>query len=172
MDISFNTILPVVKEEAGGLHVQTPANGLKFIRKQDVKTYKNEAAIPKPVQQDIVDTAKKFTGLPYLWAGTSGFGFDCSGFTHSVYKQHGISIPRDSTVQAVNGTAVSKKNLQPGDLMFFAHNKGKGQVHHVSMYIGNGLMIHSPNPKKSVEIVSINIESYKSEFSGARRYLK
>ena len=104
MDISFNTLLPVIKEEARWLHVQTPSNGVKFIRKQDAKTYKNEAAIPKPTQKDIIETAKKFTELPYLWAGTSGFGFDCSGFTYSVYKQHGISIPRDSTVQAVNGT--------------------------------------------------------------------
>ncbi|MBE1555358.1 S-layer homology domain-containing protein [Sporosarcina limicola] len=172
MDISFNTSLPVIKDEAGWLHVQTPADGVKFIRKQDVEIYKNKAAIPKPTQKDIIDTAKKFTGLAYLWAGTSGFGLDCSGFTYSVYKQHGIAIPRDSTVQAVNGTPVLLKNLQPGDLLFFAHQKGKGPVHHVGMYIGNGQMIHSPNPKKSVEIISINTAAYKSEFSGARRYLK
>ena len=172
MKISFNTSLPVLKKEAGWVHVQTPDNGVKFLRAQDAKIYKNKAAIPKPLQKDLVDTAKKFTGLPYLWAGTSGFGLDCSGFTYSVYKQHGISIPRDSAIQAIKGTAVSKEDLQPGDLLFFAHNKGKGNVHHVSMYIGNGLMIHSPNPKKSVEIVSITLDVYKTEFSGARRYLK
>ncbi|BAQ12021.1 NLP/P60 family protein [Bacillus sp. OxB-1] len=172
MDISFNTILPVLKEEGAWLQVQTPANGVKFIRKQDAKLLKNATAIAKPTQKDIVNTAKLFTGLPYLWAGTSGFGLDCSGFTYTVYRQHGISIPRDSSVQATNGTAVAKNKMQPGDLMFFSHNKGKGQVHHVSMYIGNGQMIHSPNPKKSVEIISINTEPYKSEFSGARRYLK
>ncbi|MFS0574596.1 S-layer homology domain-containing protein [Sporosarcina sp. 179-K 3D1 HS] len=172
MDISINTILPVIKEEGAWLHVQTPANGVKFIRKQDAMLLKNEAAIAKPTQKDIVNTAKLFTGLPYLWAGTSGFGLDCSGFTYTVYRQHGISIPRDSTVQATNGTVVAKNKMQPGDLMFFSHNKGRGKVHHVSMYIGNGQMIHSPNPKKSVEIISINTEPYKSEFSGARRYLK
>lgn len=172
MDISFNTMLPVVKEEGAWLHVQTPANGVKFIRKQDAKLLKNAGAIAKPSQKDIVNTAKLFTGLPYLWAGTSAFGMDCSGFTYTVYRQHGISIPRDSTVQATKGIPVAKNKMQPGDLMFFSHNKGKGKVHHVAMYIGNGQMIHSPNPKKSVEIISINTEPYKSEFSGARRYLK
>ena len=172
MDISFNTSLPIVKEEAQWLHVQTPVNGVKYVRKQDVNIVKDQAAIAKPTQQDIVNTAKMFEGLPYLWAGTSGFGFDCSGLTYSVYKSHGITIPRDSTVQAVNGVAVAKNNLQPGDLLFYSHNKGKGAVHHVSLYIGNGQMIHAPNPKKSVEIISINTEPFKSEFSGARRYLK
>lgn len=45
---------------------------------------------------DLINTGKMFLGLPYIWAGTSGFGFDCSGFTHTIYKSHGITIPRDS----------------------------------------------------------------------------
>src|SRR5690606_30719710 len=107
MDISYTTMLPVIKEEGDWLHVQTPANGVKYLRKQDAKVVKNFAAIPKPTQQDIVDSAKMFLGLPYIWSGISGFGFDCSGLIHSVYKNHGIMIPRDSFVQAVNGTPVA-----------------------------------------------------------------
>ncbi|WP_438312756.1 NlpC/P60 family protein [Sporosarcina sp. FA9] len=172
MDVSFNTTLPIIDEDKELLHVQTPVDGVKYIRKSDVKIVESGAEIPKPNESDIVNTAKEFLGLPYLWAGTSGFGYDCSGFTYSVYKQHGITMPRDSTVQATNGSAVSLAELKPGDLMFFSHDKGKGNVHHVSIYIGDGLMIHSPNPKKTVEIVSIDLAQFKSEFSGARRYLK
>ncbi|WP_102273720.1 S-layer homology domain-containing protein [Cytobacillus massiliigabonensis] len=172
LEVSFNTILPVMKEENNWLQVQTPTNEVKYMRKQDVKVFANYKSIPKPLQKDLVDTGKRFLNLPYLWAGNSAYGFDCSGFTHSIYKQHGILIPRDSTVQAQQGAAVTKNNLQPGDLMFFAHNKGKGNVHHVSMYIGDGKMIHAPNFSRAVEIVSINTEPYKSEFAGARRYLK
>jgi len=172
MSVSMNTILPVIKEDETWYQVQTPKNGIKFLRKQDAKVFSTEKTIPIPTRQDIVNTAKEFLGLPYLWAGTSGFGLDCSGFTYTVYRQHGIDIPRDSTVQASHGTAVLKSNLKPGDLLFFAHNNGKGKVHHVGMYIGDGNMIHSPNPKKTVEIISINAQPYQAEFSGARSYLK
>ncbi|MBU8880483.1 S-layer homology domain-containing protein [Bacillus sp. FJAT-29790] len=172
LDVSFNTRFPVIKEETNWLQIQTPANGVKYIRKQDAMLISNEKSIPKPSQQDIVNTAKKFIGLPYLWAGTSGFGFDCSGFTHAVYKRHGIMIPRDASVQFQQGTVVEKSKMQPGDLMFFAYNNGKGRVHHVSMYIGNGQMIHSPNSSKSIEIISINTQPYKSEFAGTRRFVK
>jgi len=172
IDVSFNTTLPIIKEDKELLHVLTPVDGVKFIRKSDVKVIGKGAEISQPTEVDIVNTAKGFLGLPYLWAGTSGFGFDCSGFTYSVYKQYGITLPRDSAVQATNGTAVSLSDLEPGDLLFYSHDKGKGNVHHVSMYIGDGLMIHSPNPKKTIEIVSIDLAQYKSEFSGARRYLK
>lgn len=99
-----------------------------------------------------MNTGKKFLGLHYLWAGMSGFGFDCSGFTFTIYQSHGITIPRDSSVQAQYGQSVPLNELQPGDLLFFAYDEGKGKVHHVAMYAGNGMMIHSPNSKKNVEI--------------------
>lgn len=171
LTVSFNTKLPVVKEDKNWVQVKTHKNEFKYMKKQDIAIYDSAEAVPSPTQQDIVNTAKLFIGLPYLWAGTSGFGYDCSGFTYSVYKRHGILLPRDASAQIKKGTAVSKKNMQPGDLMFFAYDKGKGRVHHVSMYIGNGQMIHSPNSKRSVEIISINTEHYKSEFAGARRYI-
>ncbi|KXH87547.1 hypothetical protein AU377_00255 [Sporosarcina sp. HYO08] len=172
MDISYTTILPIIKEEGNWLHVQTPANGVKYLRKQDVKTFQNYASIPKPTQKDIVNDAKMFMGLPYLWAGTSGFGFDCSGIIHSVYKNHGILIPRDSFVQAVNGKPVAKNQLQAGDLVFFAYSGGKGKVYHVGLYIGNGQMLHAPNSLKKVEIISLNTGVYKTNYAGARRYLQ
>lgn len=172
MDISYTTIMPVIQEDKDWVQVQTPANGVKYIRQQDVKLFNNYAAVPKPTQKDIVDSAKKFLGLPYLWAGTSGFGFDCSGIMHSVYKNHGIIIPRDSFVQATHGTAVAKKNMQPGDLMFFAYNGGKGKVYHVGMYIGDGKMLHAPNSSRKVEIIPVDTGIYKTNYSGARRYLQ
>lgn len=172
LEVSFNTILPVINSSEKWVQVKTPEHTTKYLKKQDVKIVDDFNAISKPSQQDLVTTAKKFLNLPYMWGGTSGYGFDCSGYTHSIYKQHGILIPRDSSVQAKNGLAVAKSDLQPGDLLFYSYNKGKGAVHHVSMYIGNGQMIHAPKYSKSVEIISINQEPYKSEFSGARRYLK
>ncbi|MCM3636730.1 C40 family peptidase [Sporosarcina luteola] len=172
IDISYTTILQVVKEEREWLQVQTKTDGLKYVRKKEFKVYKDFASIPKPTQKELVDSAKQYIGLPYLWAGVSAYGFDCSGLMYSVYKNHGILIPRDSSVQATQGTAVKRKDLQPGDLLFFAHDKGKGKVYHVSMYIGGGNMVHAPNSSRKVEIVSINSGTYKTNYAGARRYLK
>lgn len=172
IDISYTTILQVAKEEKDWLQVQTKTDGLKYVRKSDVKVYADLKSIPKPTQQDLVDSAKQYIGLPYLWAGVSAYGFDCSGLMYSVYKNHGILIPRDSSVQATNGLAVKRKDLQPGDLLFFAHNKGKGKVYHVGMYIGDGKMVHAPNSSKKVEIIKFDIGTYKTNYAGARRYLK
>lgn len=172
IDISYTTILQVVKEERDWLQVQTKTDGLKYVRKKDVKVYADFESIPKPSQKELVDSAMQYVGLPYLWAGVSAYGFDCSGLMYSVFKNHGILIPRDSSVQATYGTAVKLKDLQPGDLLFFAHNNGKGNVYHVSMYIGDGKMVHAPNSSRKVEVVSINMGTYKTNYAGARRYLK
>lgn len=171
MKISYTTILPVIREDAEWLHVQTPANGVKYVSKKDARVFKDYASVPKPSQADIVNSAKKFMRLPYLWAGTSGFGFDCSGIIYSVYKNHGILIPRDSFVQATHGKPIARSQMQPGDLMFFAYNQGRGKVYHVALYVGNGQMLHAPNSSRSVEIISIHTAPYKANFSGARRYL-
>jgi cell wall-associated NlpC family hydrolase len=135
------------------------------------KTAKNYAAVKKPTQADIVNNAKKFLGLPYLWAGTSAYGFDCSGIIYAVYKNYGMLIPRDSFYQATKGTFVSKQNLQPGDLVFFAYNGGRGKVYHVGIYIGSGKMIHAPNSSSNVRIEALNAGVYKTNYSGARRYI-
>lgn len=171
-EISFNTMLPVLADNGEWLTVQTPTYATKYIKKSDVKVVKDLASITKPTQADLTATAKQFLGLPYLWAGVSAYGYDCSGFTHSIYKQHGILIPRDADIQAQYGKPVAKKDLQVGDLLFFAYNNGKGYIHHVSMYIGNGQMIHAPNYAKPLEITSIDYGSYKYEYAGARRYLE
>lgn len=172
MEISFDTRLPVVKSEKNWIQIRTPDDSLKWLRQQDAAVYKNAAAIPEPKAQEVIATARMFTGLAYLWGGTSGFGFDCSGFVSAVYRHHGIMIPRDSSAQFTEGKAVSWKYMKPGDLMYFAHNRGKGKVHHVAMYIGNGRMIHSPESGKAVEVISVETRSYKNEFAGARRFLQ
>ena len=67
----------------------------------------------------IIRTAKQYIGVPYVWAGTSPSGFDCSGLVYYVFKQHGISLNRTAKTQYQHGTFIPKGNLQPGDLVFF-----------------------------------------------------
>ncbi|UUZ79250.1 C40 family peptidase [Paenibacillus sp. P26] len=174
MEISFGTRLPVVLEEGPRWAVAVP-QGIRWVDQTDVlreagdrAAMQQESAVTGP---QLVETARQFVGLPYLWAGTSGFGFDCSGFTYSLYRFYGIAIPRDAKDQEVAGTKVKPEELQPGDLLFYAHNKGKGQVHHVAMYIGEGRMIHSPQTGRTVEIIPVSTPEYSAEFAGARRFI-
>jgi cell wall-associated NlpC family hydrolase len=170
IEISFNTRLPAVNENGDWIQVFTPKDGPKWIKASDVYVFHPNAQIPAPSGEDLVTTARKFLGLPYLWAGISGFGFDCSGFTFTIHQFNGISIPRDSKDQFTSGTPVEKKDLQPGDLVFFAYDQGKGKIHHVAMYYGDGKIIHSPRSERTVEIISMDNPSYAKEYAGARRY--
>lgn len=105
-------------------------------------------------RQQIVNYAMRFKGNPYVWGGTSlTRGADCSGFTQSVLKNFGISIPRTSRAQANGGRRVSISNMQPGDLIFYRKN---GVVNHVAMYIGNGKVIGAASRKEGIKIKHYN----------------
>ncbi len=115
----------------------------------------------------VISNAKKHMGTPYRWGGTRPGGFDCSGYTQYVFKQSGISIPRTTGTQFNAGPAVSKANLQTGDLVFF-NTSGRG-VSHVGIYISGGKFIHA-STSKGVEINSINDPYYWGKrYIGARR---
>ncbi len=102
---------------------------------------------------DIAAYAQKFKGNPYVYGGTSlTNGTDCSGFTQSVYKHFGISIPRTSAAQSGTGKKVSLDSLKEGDLVFYAKN---GRVNHVAMYIGGGQVIHASSPKTGIKISTL-----------------
>ena len=177
IEVSYATRLPLLARRNGAVKVAT-LHGDKWLKVSDASVYRSETAIPKPTGKRLVESAKKFLRLPYLWAGTSGFGFDCSGFTYTVHKAHGITIPRDTVTreqlenaELAGGKAVqSYADLRRGDLVYFAYEGGAGYVHHVGMYVGEGRMIHSPNPSRSVEIIRINRSGLIQEYAGAIRY--
>lgn len=116
----------------------------------------------------IVATAKKYLGYKYVYGGSSpSTGFDCSGFTSYVFKQHGISLNRTAAGQYSNGVAVSRANLQPGDLVMF----GKSSINHVAIYIGGGQIIHASTPSTGVRIDTLTSGYYNNNYVGARRIL-
>ena len=119
---------------------------------------------------EIINTAKSFLGVPYLWGGTTPSGFDCSGFVQYVLAQNGKSIPRTSQEQFASGQAVDKSQLQAGDLVFYDWSGGI-EATHVGIYEGNGKMIHAPHSGDVVKEVDFN--SYgQNVYLGARRYYK
>jgi gamma-D-glutamyl-L-lysine dipeptidyl-peptidase len=166
MEVSYGTSLPVVKATSAYVVVSLIGGRQVAIRPAYVALHTAGtswgATGPKLVAQ-----ARKFLGLQYLWAGTSGFGFDCSGFTHTIYAAFGIRLPRDADRQALHGTPVRRSALKPGDLVFFRSGRS-GPIVHVGMYVGRGNMIDAPHTGAPVRIESVWTFG---NYAGARRYL-
>jgi cell wall-associated NlpC family hydrolase len=167
--VSFATRLWITGVSGAYDLVATPRGGTRAIRASALARYRSVSAIPRPTGARIVATARRFMGLQYLWGGTSAYGFDCSGFTYTIYRRFGIPIPRDADRQALHGTPVARASLRPGDLVFFAGPGGTGAVHHVAIYIGSGEVIQAPHTGAAIEIVPL--ATMMSEYAGARRYL-
>jgi len=164
IEISFGTVLPVVGTADNTVRVVTPLGAVRRIRVRAVVTHTPGTPALPQTPRNLVSTAQLFTGLPYLWAGVSGFGLDCSGLVWLDHRSHGIVIARDADAQAAHGNAVAWSSLRKGDLMFYATN---GVVHHVTMYAGSGRMVQAPHTGSSVETVPTT----KVGYYGARRYL-
>lgn len=96
----------------------------------------------RDLSESIVNCAKEFLNVPYLWGGKSFFGIDCSGFTQIIYKIHGIKIPRDAYQQAEIGDALTfLEEAKPGDLAFFENKDGR--IHHVGIILADQKIIHA-----------------------------
>jgi cell wall-associated NlpC family hydrolase len=112
--------------------------------------------------QTALDFARAQLGKPYKFGAEGPKSFDCSGLTQSSWKAAGVAIPRTAAQQSRSGKKVTKAKLQPGDLVFFY---GRTPAH-VAIYVGKGLVIHSPRPGKKVEYIKMSYMPY----SKARRY--
>ena len=107
-----------------------------------------------------VKTALAHVGDPYVWGATGPNGFDCSGLTSYAWAAAGFALPHSSLAQSQMGRAVSRSQLQPGDLVYFY-----SPVSHVGLYIGHGMMVHARTFGQGVAVASVDMAGYR----GARR---
>lgn len=115
----------------------------------------------------IVNTALKYLGIPYVWGGYSFSGLDCSGFVKAVFASHGINLPRVARDQANSGAAVPFGQLQAGDRLYFAC-KGSA-IDHAGIYMGNGMFVHSSSSRGGVGIDNLFSSHYTNWLVTARR---
>ncbi|WP_245177503.1 C40 family peptidase [Geodermatophilus sp. DF01-2] len=126
-------------------------------RQEVVATRVGQAVVAAPAAaasgaaQIAVDTALAQVGDAYVWGAGGPEAFDCSGLTQYAYAAAGISLPHSSRMQSQMGTAVSRGDLQPGDLTFYY-----SPISHVSMYTGNGQMVHASTSGQQVKVVSVD----------------
>jgi cell wall-associated NlpC family hydrolase len=170
--VSYATTLPLVAVRAHRVVVAVPGSaGRGTLRRSAVSVHKPGAAAIKPSGRKVLAEAKRFLGLPYLWAGMTSWGFDCSGLTSAVFSQLGVRLARDAADQSFAGKPVRRSKLRVGDLVFFSHTPRRGDIHHVGIYAGRGRVLDAPYTGARVEIVSLRHSYLNDEYWGASRPL-
>ena len=168
------TMLRLVGENAGYYIVALPGGQAGLLSRNAGFVISSFGEIPKGSYENIIETGKRFIGLPYFWGGTTPYGFDCSGFVQTLFLMNGYKLPRDADQQFEVGEVIEKReDLEKGDAVFFStYAPGPS---HIGIYIGNGEYIHSSG-KTGVAINSFNpeAENYREDldkkYIEARRY--
>ncbi len=179
-DLVLADLLSVIQRENDFYEILFPDGRTGFVKEEECISLdiwnKKEVSV-----DNVIQSASKFLGTPYLWGGTSAKMVDCSGFTKTVYYLNGIILQRDASQQTLYGRLVDTQNnyenLQAGDLVFFGQKATETKaekVTHVGLYTGNSEFIHASG---KVRISSLDnrkenySEYYESSFVRARRLI-
>lgn len=165
-----------IKPRVGWSQVELPDHRLGYLPSQMLSS-RSATVTPLGAGARLLNTAQQFLGVPYLWGGTTVNGFDCSGFTQTVFRQNGIQLLRDASQQARGGEAVeideAFANLRAGDLLFFGNSPE--QITHVAISMGGARFIHASDFVRinSLDPKDTDYDNYRARtLQTARRYLK
>jgi len=150
-----------------GISIRTKLNVNKVLSLIPKSTFKPDIKTSDSTSS-IANMALRYRGARYALGASSRGGFDCSGFTSYIYRQHGKIIPRNSASQFAAGKPISRENLKEGDIVCFSTYRSG--CSHVGIYVGNNKFMHAANSRKGVILSSLNESYYASRYLGARRY--
>jgi gamma-D-glutamyl-L-lysine dipeptidyl-peptidase len=152
----------------GWHRVRLPSGEAAFVQTGDVRAGDASDKRERGSDADLLTTARRFLGVPYLWGGMTVHGLDCSGYVSLVYRLHGVDLLRDADLQYDDPSLekVERTELRPGDLVFF----GKKKVTHVGLYVGGERFLSATTHQTPVVQESGLDEPYwASVYIGARR---
>jgi gamma-D-glutamyl-L-lysine dipeptidyl-peptidase len=164
----LEVVKPAEEPQRRWITVRLPSGEAAYVQSGDVRLVEAGAARTRGSEADLVATARRFSGVPYLWGGMSVHGLDCSGLTSRVYALNGVDLPRDADLQFDDprARAVERADLRPGDLVFF----GQKKITHVGMYVGDGRFINATtHTRPDVHEDSLDDPYWVSLYRGARR---
>ncbi len=122
------------------------------------------------VNSKLISRAISYRGSRYVFGASGNNGvFDCSSFVQHLMRGEGLSLPRTAREQFQVGKRLSRSELQPGDVVFFAGTYRAG-ISHVGMFVGNGMFVHAASSKRGVVLDPLDLPYYASKYAGARRY--
>lgn len=157
------------QRRSGFQKVLLPDGREGWVARKDLMDFSIWAKTRKPTAANIVSTAKRFTGVPYLWGGNSVKGFDCSGLVKLAYFMNGVLLPRNSSQMVRLGMDLDVSHvlegdfstLREGDLLFFG-NKETGRVSHVALYIGGGRILHASQVVRNNALTGNGPDAYEN----------
>jgi hypothetical protein len=171
LTVPFETKLEVTgepkKDGARWLRVGLADGRLAWVQRGDVTL--DDAPLP---MEAMLGLSKRFLGLPYLWGGTSTYGYDCSGFVQMLYRRMGVILPRDAQPQAdwSGVVPVERSALRPGDLLYFGSSDR--QISHTGMYLGGGEFINATTHERPIIQIDKLDSPYWTKLLVAARRLK
>lgn len=187
LDYSKSLLPPVFEAPENGDSADLPGGGEAdaVLPLEDADSVKGDGTLlsffgngedATEAEEQLVSHACEFIGAPYVYGGTSSDGFDCSGFTYSVYADLGYSLPRTAEQQSAVGVWVPRSELRQGDLVFF-RTDGSDGIGHVGIYVGMGKFIHAPRVGYSVKVTKfiddeVDGSYFMKNYVTARRILK
>ncbi|MBQ2006291.1 MAG: C40 family peptidase [Bacteroidales bacterium] len=177
-DFTMGNIVRKSSSSAQGAFVAVlMADGTEaWVKDTDVEDFKSWARSRKVTEEGLVAMAKTMLGTPYMWGGNTVKHYDCSGLTKTIYLMHGIVLPRNAREQIACGVSVPYElgKMRPGDLIFYGRKDENGKpvsVSHVSMYIGDGKIIHSSQLVRVNSIVKGEPNYYDRQAIEVRRII-